>query len=222
MMETIKTINLTPAQIRKRINLRNPQLMHDLYLQKKNIILVASHYGNWEWLMGLAGATPYHTLAVYKPLHNKRIDKIMKNLRSKAGTELVSMRWILKTLSNYNKENKLTFSLFVADQSPVREEAEYWTTFLNQDTAVFVGIEKLAIRYNHAVLFCYTRRIRRGYYEVELKPVSLDPSTTHTHEITNRHLQYLEELIREEPAFWLWSHRRWKLKKLPVDNSHAK
>jgi Kdo2-lipid IVA lauroyltransferase/acyltransferase len=224
VVETIKAMDYTPADLRKRIHLVNPELLDELYKEKRNIILVASHYGNWEWLMGLAGATPYHTLAVYKPLKNQRVDKYIKKIRTKAGTELVPMRWVLKNLNDCMRENKLTLSLFVADQSPVRDEAEYWTRFLNQDTAVFIGIEKIAIRYDQVVLFSHVRKVKRGYYSVELIPVSLKPKESKTHEITDKHLELLESLIHEDPALWLWSHRRWKLKKpeanMEIKNAH--
>lgn len=213
IFEIIKTIDLSPEEIRRRMRLTNPEILHELHRQNKHIILVASHYGNWEWIMGLAGATNYHTVAVYKPLENKRVDNIMKKVRSKAGTEVVAMRWVLKLLAHAIQDNKLTLSLFVADQSPVRQEIEYWTRFLNQETPVFIGIERIAKRFNMAVLFCETRKVKRGFYEVNFVPVSLDPNKEPEHAITEKHLHLLENLILEEPAFWLWSHRRWKLKR---------
>jgi KDO2-lipid IV(A) lauroyltransferase len=211
LFESIKMIRLSPSQLADRIPMINPEIFHDLYNRKKSVIAVVGHYNNWEWILGTKPFVPHHSIAVYKPLNNKWFDQFMIKLRSKYGTEIISMRKTLKTILDYKRNNVLTVSAFIADQSPVWEEVQYWTTFLNQKTPVYLGIEKIAKKTNQAVVYLHVRKTERGRYSVEIKKLFDEVSGTSHTEITEKHTGVLEQIIREKPEYWLWSHRRWKL-----------
>ncbi len=213
MMEIIRMIHISPAELEKRITYENPSILDEFYEQGKQVMVVVAHYGNWEWLAGLPGATSYHTLSVYKPLNNPYFNQLMKNLRERNGTRMVQMKRVVRVMKDAQEQKRLTMNCFISDQSPVWEEVQYWTPFLNQDTPVYLGIEKLAVRFNMPVLFFRMIRIRRGHYKVRIIPLVMDPSTCQPHEITDKHVRILEQIIREQPEYWLWSHRRWKLTK---------
>ncbi|MBI4645801.1 MAG: hypothetical protein HY738_04155 [Bacteroidia bacterium] len=104
-------------------------------------------------------------------------------------------------------------TLFIADQIPTKNEIQYWTNFLNQDTAVFLGIEKIAKKSNFAVVFLNMNKIRRGSYEVEFNLITDEPDNTPEYYITDRHVRLLEQQIIKNPQYWMWSHRRWKHKR---------
>lgn len=213
IVETIKMLHFTEKELSARIAYENPEVLHDLHKKGKSVIVVGAHYGNWEWLAGLTSRTPWHVIAVYKPLNSKVFDKIMQQLRSRFGVEVVPMQNILRILLRHTSQNQHTLSCFLSDQSPVREEVQYWTTFLNQDTPVYLGIEKIARKTNHAVVFMYPEKMNRGYYRVRIVPVSEEPASLPFYELTEKHVRILEEVIRKNPSLWLWSHRRWKLSK---------
>jgi KDO2-lipid IV(A) lauroyltransferase len=134
-------------------------------------------------------------------------------MRTKYGTDAIPSNQAIRAINQYRQENRLTALCFLADQSPHRDHIQYWTTFLNQDTPVFLGIEKLAKRYNTAVLYYEIRRVKRGYYQVDVTQICEDAADTADKEITDRHVQLLEQTIRRNPEYWLWSHRRWKHKR---------
>ena len=211
IFETLKLIHTSPEKLAKRIKLKNPEILEDLYQKKKSVIAVFGHFNNWEWILGINHSIPYHTLAIYKPLNNKYFDKYIIKLRSRFGVELVPMRQTLRTMLDYSKNGRLILTGFLADQSPVWEEVQYWTTFLSQQTPVYLGIEKMAIKTGQAVVYFYEKKISRGYYEVEVIKLFDDPNATSPHQITEKHLRLLEEIITEQPEYWLWTHRRWKL-----------
>jgi len=211
LIESIKMIHLSRKQLEKRIKIRNPEILQDLFNRKKSAIAVIGHYNNWEWILGIGSYIPHHTMAIYKPLNNKRMNDFMVKMRSKYGTEIISMRQTLKTMLKYKKENLLTVSGFISDQSPVWEETQYWTQFMNQLTPVYLGIEKMAKKTDQAIVFFYVHKIRRGIYEVEIIKLVDNVKDTQLTEITEKHIQTLEEIIRKQPEYWLWTHRRWKL-----------
>lgn len=209
--ETLKLIHITPEKLAQRIKLKNPELLEDLYRKKKSVIAVIGHYNNWEWILGINHIIPHHTLAIYKPLNNKYFNKYIIKLRGRFGVELIPMRETLKTMLDYNKNGRLTLTGFLADQSPVWEEVQYWTSFLNQQTPVYLGIEKMAKKTDQVVVYFYERKISRGKYEVEVIKLFDNPKETLAYQITDKHLQILEDIITAQPEYWLWTHRRWKL-----------
>ena len=156
-------------------------------------------------------------MSIYKPLQNKHFDRFLNYLRSQYGVSLVPKSYIIRDLINYRKNNVNTFSAFIADQTPAITEIKYWTTFLNQDTPVYLGAEKLASRYDMAVVFFNLQKYKRGYYHLNIELLFDHTEGLPEHLITETHVKRLDEIIREKPEYWIWSHRRWKHKR-PVDN----
>ncbi len=211
IVESVKMIHMSPGQLGQRIQLLNPGILDKYRDSHRSVVAVGAHYCNWEWTLGIVPHLNYKIIGVYKPLNNKRFDKLVNNTRGKFGTRMVSMREVVRVLIKYKNEKLPTFNVFIVDQSPVWEEVQYWIPFLNQQTAVYLGPEKLAKQFNMVVLFGKIKKTERGKYSVELIPVEENPLESPGHEITEKFFGMLEELIREEPQYWLWSHRRWKL-----------
>ncbi|MFW5820506.1 MAG: lysophospholipid acyltransferase family protein [Bacteroidota bacterium] len=194
----------------KRFTVKNPELCEELYKKKKSISLMMAHYGNWEWAAIIPEHIPHVTLPIYKPLKNKYFDRYVRKNRERFGARTVPMEKILKTLIQYEKKNVPTMTFFLADQRPLMAKIQYWTTFLNQDTPVVMGPEKIARHFNHAVLFLKIKKVKRGYYEAEFVKIAEEARSLEKYEIIEQYHSYLEKSIKEEPAYWLWTHKRWK------------
>jgi KDO2-lipid IV(A) lauroyltransferase len=209
MVETIKMITVSEKSLRKRMKPTNPELVDHYFKQGRSIIAAAGHYCNWEMAALAFGLlTTEKRIIVYKPQSNEAFNNLFNKARSRFGAMLVAMKQTLRTMISL--KNELTFSVLVSDQTPVRHEINYFTTFLNQPTAVFLGIEKLAKLIDAVVIFYRIDRVSRGYYTYTLVPLIEQPKQMTGHEITEAHVQYLEKMIQEKPQYWLWSHRRWK------------
>jgi len=217
IVETLKATHMSPEQISQRFAVRGLSGIDPLYKDGKSIIALCSHYNNWEWFSAVQLATPFRILTSYKPLKNKYFDQFILNLRTKFGTWVSPMQYILRDLLKFRNEKILTMSGFIADQAPPPDEHAYWTTFLNQETGFFRGAEKLAVKYDMPVIFVNINKIKRGYYEMVFEIVTEHPGKEAPDFITSRYAEMLEAVIREKPEYWLWSHRRWKHKK-PVNN----
>jgi KDO2-lipid IV(A) lauroyltransferase len=214
IIETVKLTNIDTPQLRRRIRFSNPEIIEDLYRKGKQVFVVIGHYGNWEWLSTLENTVSYHHATLYQPLENKVMDKFLYTLRTKYGTDVVPAISAIMAINQYRYENRLTALCFLADQSPPRNAIHYWTSFLNQETPVYTGVEILAKRYNAAVMYYEIRRVKRGYYEVDATLITENAAETFDMGITNQHVRLLEETIRRNPQYWLWSHRRWKHKRI--------
>ncbi|MCC8426757.1 lysophospholipid acyltransferase family protein [Mucilaginibacter sp. UR6-11] len=211
IVETVKAITLSEKELRKRVVLTNPELINKYYDRGRSIIAIGGHYCNWE----LAGLNFYFYtdkkfMIVYKPLSNAIFDKFFYTIRSRFGTIPVTMRQTLRKAVEF--KNELTAIALLGDQTPSREELDYFVDFLNQKTPVFLGAEKIARSMNSVVLYYNMVRVKRGYYNYSLIPLFEEPKQTEPYEITKAHVKYLEDIIKREPQYWLWSHRRWKFK----------
>lgn len=215
-VETVKMITVSKKEIYKRVTSPNRELLTQYFSEGRSVMLALGHYGNWEMAdlrMSLEIDKPI--LVVYKPLTNEVFDKYFIKMRSRFGANLIAMKNVMRAMVKYKDE--VIVSAFVGDQTPVKHEATYFTTFLNQPTAFFLGIEKLAKLTNPVVIFCDVRRPKRGHYSFNLIPLTEDAKATGEYEITKAYVRCLETMIKREPQYWLWSHRRWKFK--PEDNN---
>jgi KDO2-lipid IV(A) lauroyltransferase len=216
-IETLKLTHMSNKQQMKRMHLTNPELLDRFYEEGRDVIMVLGHYGNWEWLNILPKYTRLRNVPIYKPLQNKYFDRFMLNLRSKNDCDPTAMSNVIREIIRNRKINKRALYGFMTDQTPPKGEIRYWTNFLNQDTAVYLGAEKIAMKYDMVIVFINIQKIKRGYYDFTAELLFEKTAGIHEQVITEAHVKRLGEIIREKPEFWLWSHRRWKHKREHID-----
>lgn len=207
-IETIKFISAPPSFFQKHFQ-ADYSVIHDLWAQGKNIQLHLGHNFNWE-LANLAFpfAIPYKTLVVYLPLNSKPFNRLFQKLRSRFGTVMIAAtRMRAEMLPHRNTQYIIGL---IADQSPANPAEAIWVPFFGRPTAFIKGPEAAARRNNFPVLFCHFVKLRRGYYKGYAQLVTQDPTSLPAKELTLRYARFLEEIMRQHPDMWLWSHRRWK------------
>ena len=211
MVESTKMFTISEKEMRKRFTYTNLPDVTKYLAEERSIIAVTGHYNNWEWAsLSISSMIRQPVLVVYKPLTDKRFEGFLNKVRGRFGSLLIPMKQTLRKLITYKDTPHML--VLLGDQTPVRGETQYFTPFLNQPTAVFLGVEKIARSTNSPVVYFTIRRLRRGYYQAEGTVITENASKTEPHEITIAHTKKLEQVIRENPEFWLWSHRRWKFK----------
>lgn len=210
LIETIKVQSMSEKQMRKRVIFNNMDYTNQIEHLNKDVIAVMGHYGCWEWIPSLALHSNHVACATYRPLKNAEFDTYMLKLRGRWGSLNFTMRDTMRELIKIKRQNKNFIIGLIADQSPDRNKIQYWTQFLNQNTAVLLGPEKMAKAFKAPVVFMKMTRVKRGHYQVDIIPLVEDPVSTNDFEITELHLKCLEDIIRERPEDWLWSHKRWK------------
>jgi Kdo2-lipid IVA lauroyltransferase/acyltransferase len=211
-IESLKLIHISPLQITKRYVFTNPGMLDPLFDRGQGVIFALGHYGNWEWAACMSYFIRHKPMAIYKKLNNPYFNDLFIGFRSKFGLEAVQMEQTLRVILDYKRKGIPTACMFLADQRPYHRDNQYWVTFLGQPTPVLLGVEKISRKTGQAVVFWHTRKVKRGYYEVDFSLVTDDPGSLPEYEITHRHVAILDEKIREKPEYWLWSHNRWKHK----------
>jgi KDO2-lipid IV(A) lauroyltransferase len=217
IIETFKSIHMSRSNQEKRFTYTNLEIIDRLREENRDIIAVLGHYNNWEWPTLLPYYLKYKTIIIYKPLQNKYFNGFINNHRSEHGIVLTPTSQVIREIINFRSKDINTVSVFISDQIPSKGDIKYWTTFLNQDTAVFTGAGKIASKYDMAIVFFHVQKVKRGYYNLDIELLFDHTAGLSEDVITEKHVRRLEEIIIEKPEYWIWSHRRWKHKK-PVEN----
>ena len=211
IFEIAKLGTITQAEMGRRVRYKNPELIQQFLDRGLTVIALGSHSCNWEW--GMPSSSLYFANAVdgvYKPLHNPFFEQYMRFLRSRLGPTPVKMKEVLRHLIQHRKKARMLCLL--SDQTPPGGEIQYWTSFMNQDTPFYVGADKLSEAFRYPVIFIAARRLGRGRYEFAFELLQDAGITEKVSEypVTEAYARTLENWIRQYPADYLWSHRRWK------------
>jgi Kdo2-lipid IVA lauroyltransferase/acyltransferase len=215
LLETIKIAGMNMEDFQKRVTVKNTELLNQLYDEGKSVVIFCAHYGNWEWVLFICKMLKHTVLPIYQPLNNPYSDAYFCNLRAKFGGVPTPMQETLRALLTYKKQQQPTALWLAADQTPAPESA-YWTSFLHQDTPFYTGGEKIAKKFQQPAVFMYIKKTGRGRYEMSFELMEKNPENLLEGALTQQYVDRLEETIKNEPAYWLWSHRRWKHQKIKI------
>lgn len=212
LVESIKLLTISKEEIRRRMVFKGTELLEQAIDNGQSCAVYLGHYCNWEWVTSLPlWITPKAKCGqIYHPLENAEFDKLFLKLRQRLGAVCIPMNDTLREIIRYRNEQQPIVIGYISDQVPHWRNIHHWCDFLNHDTPVLTGTERIVRKVNHAVFYFDVRCVKRGYYEVVTKPITNEPKSFPEFEITTCYFKMLEETIRREPAFWLWSHNRWK------------
>lgn len=221
--ETIKLLHVSDAIIAKRMKFHNMELVRNLAKEGNSILLYLGHYGNWEWIPSITmhvKDTDLQLGQIYRPLKNKAFDELFLKLRSRFGSFGIPKNETLRAIIKKKRENVQLMIGFMSDQTPNVANIHYWSTFLNQDTPFFIGVERIAKQTGFYVCYLDVVKVKRGYYEATVKLISDKPKEEPEFAITETYVREMEKTILRNPAYWLWSHKRWKRTREDVENYH--
>jgi len=221
--ETVRVLAMSQKEAKKRMVFVNPEVLTSFAEKGQGILLVLGHYGNWEYQPFLFSYLKANGLQesfnVYRPLKNVAFDELMKKIRVHFGGSNVTKNETYRTVVRLRKNGIAALFGMVSDQSPSKGNLIYWTTFLNQDTSILTGPERMAKQTGFAVVYSDVSKTARGCYQSEFKVISDAPNETAEFEITEQYARMMEQTILRDPAYWLWTHKRWKHKRPAQTNA---
>ncbi|MCM1521091.1 MAG: lysophospholipid acyltransferase family protein [Muribaculaceae bacterium] len=212
ILETCKIISLSPSEMSRRMNFTNISEVNNVLRQGKSIGIYLGHFGNWEWISSMPIGLYQGAIAaqIYHRLRNKDFDRLMLRLRSHFGAVNVEMYQTARYINSLNNDGKECIIGFIADQSPKKKEVRDYLPFLNHQTPVLTGTEKIIKHFGFESWFLRVTRVRRGHYDAEFVKMCPDPRTLPDYELTDIYYRMLESEIRRQPELYLWSHKRFK------------
>ncbi|GGW26204.1 lipid A biosynthesis protein [Arenibacter certesii] len=216
-LEMVKTMALSKEKVKQRYHVTNIELLQKIS-RKKSILVVCSHYANWEWNVSINNYIDAKGYAVYQKIGNPYFDRLVKRIRAKWNTTPITTNETPKTVLYNERRNVRSVYGMVSDQSPMAQRAHYWSDFMGIKVPVYNGAEALARKLDLAVVFLKVSKVKRGNYEAEFIPITLSGGETKENEITEQFLRLTEQQIRDKPDYYLWTHRRWKHRdKVPAE-----
>ncbi len=212
-LEMIKTMTISTKEMNKRFVMTNIGLLQEYEKKGKSIVMLASHYASWEWLMSVNEKTTFKSIATYKKVNNDYFDRLVRNIRSKYGTKLVVTRETIPYIAKNQREKTMSMYGLASDQSPKLDRIFHYHTFMGIEVPVHTGAEMIARKYDLSVLFVKVKKVKRGYYEATLIPIADDAKTLPEYKITHDFIHEVEKQIHEAPEYYFWTHKRWKHRK---------
>lgn len=213
MVETVKLLHISDRTMKRRFRVTNPEVIEQLARDGRPIIGFLGHYCNWEWVQAFSLSFPkeMHAGQIYQPLNSKVADRVMLKIRSRFGLENIPQPRAIRRILEIGRGDENFIIGFISDQRPTGRNFHHWTTFLGMDTPFAAGAETLGEKVGAHYIYLDLEKPRRGHYTLTAKPIVIDED--HTYEDfphTRKFLEMLDETIRRDPAYWLWSHKRWK------------
>lgn len=209
--ETVKLLHISDEEIDRRVDVTNGEYIDSIIRSGHSVVLFLGHYGNWEWVQAIIHhfKEPLVGGQIYRPLRNKLMDKVMLKIRSRFKLECIPQKKAVRRLIEIERSGKKFVIGFISDQRPLGKYMHHWTWFLGLDTPYVVGGESIGDHVGARFVYLDVEKTSRGHYRLTFCPVVPAPEDSGPNPYTREFMKMLEKTIRREPAYWLWSHRRW-------------
>ena len=213
IVEVIKLLSISKESMMKHMTFEGlDEVVNSMQANDKKFAFVfLGHYCNWEYVASLQYWVPKaHCGQIYHRIYNKAFNNLFLRLRGQFGGESIEMKETLRRITGLRRQEKPVIIGFISDQSPKWESMHHWTTFLNHDTSFFIGTERIGKKIDAAIYYFHVTRVKRGYYKATIETITLNPKEYADYDLTDIYAKLLEQDIQREPAYWLWTHKRWK------------
>ncbi|MDO5980716.1 lysophospholipid acyltransferase family protein [Flavivirga spongiicola] len=209
-LEMAKTMSISKKELKKRFKITNPEELKRLESLNKSVILIFGHYASWEWSIVLQNYINFKGLAVYKKLANQHFDKLVRDIRSKFNTQLISTKETTSIINHNEAKGIKSITGFLSDQSPRLSKDVYWNRFMGIKVPCFTGGERLAKKLDLTTAYLKVNKVKRGFYEAEIVTLAEDSNKYKDYELTDLFLKEVEKQIYKAPEYYFWTHKRWK------------
>lgn len=215
IVETIKLLHISDNELRERVIVNNTALIERMAEDGRSIIMFLGHYGNWEWVQEICRHydSPKLSGEIYRHAKNKVFNRLIITIRSRFGTMQIEQKKAVRTLLGLNREGKQFLVGFLSDQRPNSSNLHHWLNFLNQETAIAVGGEEIGKHIGAHYVYLDIEKPKRGHYILTFKELKPKNDIKDEYPVTTEFYRMFEHTIRRAPAYWLWSHDRWKFKR---------
>ncbi|MDX1314448.1 MAG: lysophospholipid acyltransferase family protein [Eudoraea sp.] len=209
-LEMVKTLSISVSEIRKRYIFTNIEELLQFEKNNQSVMLMLPHYASWEWVFSLNMDISAKAYGIYQPINNKYFDRLVRSIRAKWGTTLITTKEIWEVADENNKEGKLSIYGIISDQSPMVKKAHYWAPFMGINVPMHTGAEYICKKFDLPVLFLKVEKVKRGYYQGRFKVLATKPNDYPDYDLTDAYFKEVEQAIYEAPEYYFWTHKRWK------------
>lgn len=215
-LEMIKTMGISSKALQKRFVFTNLDVLHQLEAKNKSVMLLFPHYASWEWVIALDTHIVSKGYAVYQKIKNRYFDALVRRIRQKFGTTLITTTETIDLATQNKEKGILSMYGILSDQSPMRQKALLWTSFMGIVVPAHTGAEMLCRKLDLPAVYLEVTKVQRGYYQGTFHLITKKPRELQKFALTKTFLKMAEASIRKAPEYYFWTHKRWKHKdKMP-------
>lgn len=221
IVEDIKLLHISDGELRKRVTVQGTELIEELARDGRSIIVMLGHYGNWEWVQEVTNrySRPQLNAEIYRPAKNPLFNQLLYDIRSRFDTVQIPQKQAIRTLLRYNNQQQQFLVGFISDQRPNSKSLNHWINFLNQETAIAIGGEEIGRHIGAHFVYLDIEKPHRGHYVFTFKEIKIASDLAQEeYPLTKTFYRLFEETILRNPCYWLWSHKRWRIKR--IINNH--
>lgn len=212
-VEMLKMLTIGRKNVMRRYHCSNPEIVNKFYEEGRSVVLMSSHFNNWEWMvLSVDMQFKHHGIGVGAHNTNRVFEKLINRARTRYGDQVVFHDNVREVMA-FHENNKIPAAyMILSDQNPSNPQRCYVTDFLNQRTGFIRGAEGFARKYDIPVVYYEVVKEKIGRYRIDIKPITEHPNELPEGAVMQKYAELLEETIKRNPQYWLWSHRRWKHK----------
>ncbi|MFC1808839.1 ELM1/GtrOC1 family putative glycosyltransferase [Candidatus Omnitrophota bacterium] len=176
----------------------------------KGGIFLTAHLDNWELAGYYSAATGYPLKVLVTEQKISKVNELLNHYRELCGNTVIGKGMPLRDMMNALSHNELM--AIVGDQGGARDDM--YLRFFNRLAATPQGAFRIAQKYDSAILPCMMVRKDNNYHRVNILDHiefgKLSDKDADLRRAMEEYFSLLENYIRENPAQWLWGHKRWK------------
>lgn len=202
---------MTRKQIENAVQCENAELVKKFYERSNGLIVLSGHFGNWEYIaLSISSQinVPFHV--VVKSQRNPFVDSYLNRGRTNSINQVVPLGASIRKIYAELKAKKIV--AMVADQRGPSDGMR--VNFFGQSTSIYPGPAQLALKTKSPILYGLAVRQPDFSYKAEISEIILEnlsgEEENQVHEITQKHMTFLETMIRKHPEQWFWMHNIWK------------
>ena len=191
----------------KNIIIEGQEILEDIKKKNKSVVFISGHLSNFELMAMHIEKSGIKLSAIYRPLNNIFLNKIMERIRKKYICKYQIKKGIggMKKLMQLKKLNYST--ALMIDQ---RVSQGIRSDFFNQKALTTTIPAQLVKKFKIPIVPIFIERINNINFKIVIKnPITFDNEET-TKTITDKLNLVLEKMISYKPELWIWSHNRWK------------
>lgn len=178
---------------------------------ERGVIMLTAHYGNWEVLGYAVAMLGFETLSVARPLDNPYVYEFVIGMRERMGQKIIAKKGMTDQVQAELDKGGMVG--FIADQDAGKKGT--FVDFFHRKASTYKSIGLLAMNYDVPIVIGYARRVE-GKYKFHIGtqdiiyPADWKAQADPLFYITQRYTKAIEDMVRDDPAQYLWVHRRWK------------
>ena len=199
--------NFRNSKYKKFLTIEGQEILNELKDSKEPVVFISGHFNNFELMAMQIEKSGINLAAIYRPLNNIFLNKIMEKIRTKyiCRKQIKKGRRGTRELLESFKNN---YSIAIMIDQRVSESIK--VDFFNQKASTTTIPAQLFKKFGSKIVPIYIERINGVYFKMTVsRPIILEKEST-IEEITLKLNKWLEKMILINPDQWIWSHDRWK------------